>query len=134
LDFNRPNMDLNSFLDQAYVKITGRGANGRRIPVVGSSTGNIWEYFDAVNYAATVFSDEGDVPYAVLMHPEDKLRLEQEYSEITGVNLFANPEEAPNMYAGMILQPVSFVEKHNFLIVCEEDYKALQASNQDNLK
>ena len=63
--------------------------------------------------------------YAVLMNPEDKLMVQQEAAESMGVNLFVEPDKAPNMYCGLIMQPAHFIERGHYMIICKEDYDKL---------
>lgn len=80
----------------------------------------------AVRYRS-VKNDDGRSyePYAVLVHPEDRMKLQQAKAEVEGFNVVLEPEKAPTHICGLLLQAALFVYPGMFMVICEEDYRDL---------
>lgn len=120
-DFKFEGMDLNSFLDQAYP--TPRPSN----PVIPEApSASAEELLQNIEYGARVFiSTNGFDPLAVLLNPMDKLEIQMWANERTEQDLWENPEDAPHVAFGMLMQPATWITKGMYQIVSKEDYDAM---------
>lgn len=66
-------------------------------------------------------------PFACLVSPQDKLMIELEYFEMTGMTGFEDNSAVPNCYLGMVLQAAEFISRGKYLILGEEYYRHVLA-------
>lgn len=120
-DFKFEGMDLMSFLNQAF--LASRPAN----PVIPESpTANVEELLRDIEVGRQIFVAINEShPFAVLLNPVDKLDIQMWANERTPRDLWRNPEEAPHVAFGMLMQPAKWIESGMYEVISKEDYDAL---------
>lgn len=117
-DFKFEDMDLNSFLDQAYR--TPRPSRPVTPELPAANAEELLQNIDVGRHTFVAVS--GTDPFAVLLNPMDKLDIQMWADECMDMHLWENPEEAPHLAYGMLMQPATWIESGMYQIVSKEDY------------
>lgn len=129
--FDFEGLDLNSFLDGCGGASPEPG--GGRSVVPSMPSGEPFILLQNILLGKHHFIDNnGFAPYAVLMNPVDKFRVQQWVQEGTDVDFFEHPEAAPDTAFKMMLQPATWIDEGMYQIISERDYMRLVAHQCSN--